>query len=325
SLQITELLNQFVPLQDLHIYSVDEAWLKLDGVERIFGDKWEIARKIKKKILKKYSLPCSMGIGPNMFLAKVAMDIEGKKKGLVEWTYEDVPEKLWPVQLSECWGIGTRLERRLNRIGVETVGELAHLPEDYLEKRFGIMGTQLYNHAWGVDLSRVEGDYEPEPRNLGRGITLYSDYKSVEKIKIVIFELCEEVAKRTREHNLLGKTISLGITYSHEELAGGFRVQRTLPEYTNLIFDIYNICLELFKENYEGQVVRKVQVSLGNFVTDSSFQLNLFKDKAKKVKLARVKDYIENRYGAEAIFYGKSLKDGSIRRRIVKNIGGHKR
>ncbi|MFW6410285.1 MAG: DNA polymerase thumb domain-containing protein, partial [Halanaerobiales bacterium] len=166
SLQITKLLNQFVPLKDLQVYSVDEAWLKLNGVINIFGDKWEIAIAIKERLLKEYGLPCSMGMGPNMFLAKVAMDTEGKSKGLVEWTYDDIPEKLWPVKLSRCWGIGKRMEKRLNSMGIKTVGELAQLSREYLEKKFGIMGVQLYNHAWGVDLSQVEGNYKSEPKNL---------------------------------------------------------------------------------------------------------------------------------------------------------------
>ena len=186
SLQITRLFNNFVPLDAIHVYSIDESWIKLDGTERLWGQKYRVAKEIKNELLSKFGLYCSMGLGPNMFLAKVAMDIEGKKKGFVEWDYNDVPIKLWPVDLGECWGIGSRLKRQFNKLGIKTVGELAKLSLNYLENRFGIMGSQLYYHARGIDLSRVEGHYRDKLHNLGRGITLLHDYKDKEEIKTVI-------------------------------------------------------------------------------------------------------------------------------------------
>lgn len=128
SLQITLLFREFVPLDAIHVYSIDESWLKLAGTERLFGDKLQVARMIKERIERDFALPSSMGLGPNMFLAKVAMDIEGKKKGLAEWTYADVKEKLWPVPVEKCWGIGRRMSRWFNKIGVNTVGDIAQLP-----------------------------------------------------------------------------------------------------------------------------------------------------------------------------------------------------
>jgi len=146
-----------------------------------------------------------MGIGPNMFMAKVAMDNEGKKTGLCRWEYSDIPDKLWPLNLSDCWGIGSRTEKKLNKIGVYTVGELAQLPLEYLENKFGIIGNQLYYHAWGIDYSEVEGHFNDRKKGVGRGITLYNDYTDLEEIKTVIFNLAEEVSKRVRQHNLKGK------------------------------------------------------------------------------------------------------------------------
>lgn len=324
SVEITELFNNYVPLDAIHVYSIDESWLKLDGTERLFGDKWEVAKMIKKDLLQTFGLNCSMGIGPNMFLAKVAMDNEGKKEGLVEWTYDDVEEKLWPLPLKKCWGIGGRLTKHFNEIGVKTVGDLAHLPLEYLEKRFGVMGTQLFYHAWGVDLSKVEGHYQDERKNLGRGITLYSDYTDIKKIKTVIFELAEEVAQRARKRKMTGKTISLGIVYSKEELESGFHVQRTIDTYTNLTSVIYETAVTLLKENYNNQAVRKVRVSIGNFSNKANMQLNIFENKAKEIKLMEVKDRLQDKYGYQSLYYGRSTKAGSVKERIKTTIGGHK-
>lgn len=324
SLQITLLFREFVPLDAIHVYSIDESWIKLAGTERLYGeDKLKVAGMIKERIEKEFSLPCSMGIGPNMFLAKVAMDIEGKKKGLVEWTYADVKEKLWPVPVEKCWGIGRRMSRWFKKIGVNTVGDIARLPLEFLEDRFGIMGNQFYYHAWGVDLSKLEGHYNDPRKAIGRGITLFKDYNDVEEIKTVIFDLAEEVGKRARDSNLVGKTVILGIGYSKREKQAGFHLQRTGEAYTNLTGDIYRLALELFMENYRGQAVRKVSLALGNLTTATDLQLNLFIDQSKEIKLARIKDRLENKYGYKALFFGKSLRPGSVRERIKTTIGGH--
>ncbi len=324
SLEITRIFNNYVPLDAIHVYSIDESWLKLDGTKRLFGNKWEVAKKIKKDLLENYGLNCSMALGPNMFLSKVAMDNEGKKKGLVEWTYQDVEDKLWPLDLKKCWGIGSRLSRHFNKLGVKTVGDLAHLSLNYLEGKFGVMGTQLFYHAWGVDLSKVEGHYLDKRKNLGRGITLYSDYKDIEKIKTVIFELSEEVGKRARSRNLTGKTISLGLVYSKEELKSGFQVQRTIDIYTNLTSVIFDTAVVLLKENYRGEAVRKVRVSLGNFSNKANIQLNIFDNKSNEIRLMEIKDYLQDKYGYQALYFGRSMKPGSIKERIKTTIGGHK-
>ena len=323
SLEITLLFREFVPLEAIHVYSIDESWLNLNGTERLIGDKRQAALKIKEKLLDKFSLPSSMGLGPNMFLAKVAMDIEGKNKGLAEWNYENVQEKLWPLPLNKCWGIGNRLSKSLNMIGIKTVGDLAQLPLEFLEKKFGIMGNQLYYHAWGVDLSKVEGHYKEKHKALGRGITLFKDYKDVEEIKTVIFELSEEVAKRARDKKLSARTISLGLAYSKGEKGGGFHVQRTRQNYSNSTFDVYELALELFEENYKGQAVRQINLSIGNLVSSSAQQLNLFEDKNIEIELNKAKDALQDKYGYKALFFGKSLGSGSVKERIKNTIGGH--
>jgi DNA polymerase V len=323
SLQITLLFKSFLPLDAIHVYSIDESWLKLDGTERLLGDSRKAALLIKEKLQTNFGLPSSMGLGPNMFLAKVAMDIEGKKQGFAEWTYDDIKEKLWPVPLQECWGIGGRLNRWFKKIGIRTVGGLAQLPLELLEDKFGIMGNQLYYHAWGVDLSRLEGHYNDKHKALGRGITLFRDYTEREEIKTVIFELAEEVGKRARESNIAGRTIILGVGYSRREEKAGFHLQRSIDDYTNFTNEIYQVAMEIFGENYQGQPVRRISLALGNLAPASAIQLSLFEDKLTEINLNRTKDDLQNRYGYKALFFGKSLRKGSVKERIKTTIGGH--
>src|SRR5699024_6949824 len=121
----------------------------------LFGSPFEIANLIQREIFESFGISSSIGIGDNKFLAKVVMDLHAKHtaNGIADCRYEAVPRKLWPFPVKAIWGIGSRLEKRLYRLGIKTLGQLANYPLRSLKKHFGIMGEQLYYHAWGIDLS----------------------------------------------------------------------------------------------------------------------------------------------------------------------------
>src|SRR5690625_2302450 len=135
SVEVTRLFNKYVPREDIHTYSVDESFLSVDGVMHLWGSAEKIASLILTELKDTFGLSAAIGIGPNMLMAKLCLDLEAKHQGISRWTYADIPQKLWPVSpLSKMWGIGSRLERRLNKMGITTVGELAHYPLERLEK-----------------------------------------------------------------------------------------------------------------------------------------------------------------------------------------------
>ena len=109
------------------------------------------------------------------------------------------------------WGIGSRLEKTLNNMGIFSVGQLAHYDSEKLEKKFGIMGNQLYYHAWGVECIRNRGADHGRSSQFRQNQILLRDYKNITEIKHVILEMCEEVARRARTGKYAGRTISLGI------------------------------------------------------------------------------------------------------------------
>lgn len=161
SIRIMKLLNTFVPKEAIHTYSVDEIWVTINGIEHLSGSRWKSARNIQTAILKYFGITCVIGIGDNKFLAKVVMDLIAKNstEGIAECTYEDVASLLWPTPVEEVWGIGSRLKKRLYHLGITTLGQIAQYPLAHLQKHFGVMGEQLYWHAWGIDLSPVLGDF----------------------------------------------------------------------------------------------------------------------------------------------------------------------
>ncbi|WP_071395666.1 Y-family DNA polymerase [Bacillus tuaregi] len=327
SMEIIRVFNRYVPKEAIHAYSVDESFLRVDGAAKLWGDAVTIAEKIRDDIKREFQLPCAVGIGPNMLMAKLCLDLEAKKQGVAQWRYEDIPNKLWPISpLRDMWGIGGRLEKTLNGMGIFTVGQLAHYDLQKLEKKFGIMGNQLYHHAWGIDLSEIGAPIMAGQVSFGKGQVLMRDYKEEEEIKHVILEMCEEVAKRARTHRKAGRTISFGVSYSQDEFGGGFYRSRTIERPTNVTMEIYRVCLELFHEHYEGKTVRKITMSLSKLSDDVDFQLNLFDLNGwKKRELGYTVDKIRKRFGSDALLRAVSYTAAGTARQRAKLVGGHKR
>lgn len=326
STEITRVFHRYVPKEAIHTYSVDESFIKVDGATDIWGDATTIARKMKNDIEREFQLPCAIGIGPNMLLSKLCLDLEAKKRGIAEWTYKDVQNKLWPISpLREMWGIGRRVEKTLNGMGIFNVGQLARYDLQKLEKKFGIMGNQLYHHAWGIDLSEIGAPIMAGQISFGKSQILLRDYKEEEEIKHVILEMCEEVARRARTHRKAGRTISFGVGYSQDEFGGGFYRSRTIGQPTNVTMDIYRICLELFHEHYTGKTVRQISMAIGNLVDDNQLQLNLFDFKAdKRRELGYVVDSIRRRYGSGSLLRAVSYTTAGTAKHRSKLVGGHK-
>jgi len=324
--EIARVFNRYVPKEAIHVYSVDESFLKADGALHLWGDVQTIARKIKDDLEREFQLPSAIGIGPNMLLAKLCLDLDAKNSGMAEWTYEDVKTKLWKVSpLREMWGIGRRVEKTLNSMGIFSVGQLARYDLAALEKKFGIMGNQLYYHAWGVDLSDLGAPIIEGQISFGKSQILLRDYKEEVEIKRVILEMCEEVANRARTHRKAGRTISLGISYSRDEFGGGFHRSRTVKQPTNITMDLYRVCLELFHEHYSGRTVRQISISLGNIVNDSELQLDLFDTSAYgRRKLGYVVDSVRRRYGPGSLLRAVSYASGGTAKHRATLVGGHK-
>ncbi|HZG70378.1 MAG TPA: hypothetical protein VEY51_02495 [Chondromyces sp.] len=328
STDITRLFYRYVPPSAVHTYSIDESFLDVKGLERQWGDPRTIAKRIQSHIKKDFGLICTVGIGPNMLMSKLCLDLEAKDApgGIAEWTYEDVPKKLWPVRpLSKMWGIGSRMEHALNRMRIFNVGQLARYDLKRLEKKFGIMGNQIYYHAWGIDLSEVGAPIMEKQSSFGKSQILLRDYKDKEEVKHVILEICEEVARRARNARKAGRTITLGIGYSREEFGGGFSRARTVEKPTNITMDLYHVCLDLFHENHTGRSVRQISVSISNLVDDEEMQLDLFdEDGWKRRKLGYVVDEIRDKYGPTAILRAVSYTPGGTALQRAKLVGGHK-
>ena len=325
SMEITRLLNKYVPKEAIHTYSIDESFIDLGGTERLWGPPEETVRRIQEDLVSQFQLRSAVGMGPNMLLAKLALDLEAKKTGLAEWKYGDVPTKLWPIApLSRMWGIGRQLERTLNNMGIFSVGDLAHTPLEKLEKKFGVMGNQLYYHAHGIDLSDLGAPLLEAQVSYGKGQTLFRDYIVRADILTVILEICEDIAMRARDAQKAGRTVHLSVGYSKHVFGGGFARSQSLDEATNDTMTIYRLCIKLLDKFHDGRPVRRISISLSNLEEEHSMQLSLFDEhKWRNRALGRTMDSLRNKYGSTAVLRAVSYTKAGTAVEREKLIGGH--
>ena len=329
--KIVEIYLEFISEDDLYIYSVDEAFLDVTNYLKLYNmTDYELARTILNKIYDDLKLTAACGIGPNMLLAKLSLDIEAKdnKDLIASWNYDNLKEKLHPVTpLSKMWGIGSRMERRLNLLGLMKIGDIANYDVNDLKKKFGVLGEELYYHTHGIDMSMIKdkGLLRSKPKSFGISQVLFRNYDSSE-ITTIILEMVDDVTSRLRLARKRAKTVALTIGYSRE-YESGFSRRVTLEYPTHNESIIYKTCLDLFDLYYEGYPIRTVSVSLSNFDETNIHQLSIFDDEEVEIeeefKVKRSIDKIKNKYGKNAVLRGSSLEDHSTAKSRNKQIGGH--
>lgn len=328
SKEIISIYLDFVSEEDLHVYSIDECFLDVTHYLKMYNKTdVALAKEILQTITKKTGLTANCGIGPNMLLAKIAMDTEAKKykDGIAKWTYDDVKTKLWPITpLSKMWSIGKRLEVRLNALGLYKVGDIANFKKEELIKRFGILGEELFEHANGIDNSTIS-DFKMPPKNSSYSASqvLFKDYNG-NNVKIIIRETIEVICRRLRKNNKQAGIIGLGIGYSID-VGGGFyhsmKVNPTIDE-----GEFFQVCSNIFDKYYDDNPIRKVSVVAGALVDASSIQLNLFsnvKTMEDNKKLNDTVDAIKEKYGKNSIIKASNLLSDSTAIERNGKIGGH--
>lgn len=330
SQEVVSIYLDFVAEEDLHIYSIDECFLDVTNYLKLYNKTdYELALEILNTIYKKTGLTATCGIGPNMLLAKVSMDIEAKhtKDNIAKWTYDDIENKLWKITpLSKMWGIGIKMEQNLNKLGIYKIEDLAKYNKNSLKDKFGIMGIELWNHANGIDLSIIK-DYKKiaKSESFSHSQVLFKDYNN-DNIKIIISEMIDVLVTRLRKNKKLTTCIGLGIGYSKEEI-GGFYHTIKLDTPTDSSYEIFNYCLLIFDKYDSNLPIRKVSISFGNLVKKENKQLNLFEmntfDNDKEEHINEVIDEIKEKYGKNSLLKATNLLEDSTAIERNKKMGGH--
>lgn len=328
SKEVVDIYLNFVSEEDLHIYSIDECFLDVTYYLKMYqmSDR-DLAKKILETITARTGLTANCGIGPNMLLAKVAMDVEAKKykDGIAKWTYDDISTKLWPITpLSKMWSIGSRMEARLNAMGLYYIGDIARYDKKLLKKKFGVIGEELWEHANGIDES-VISDFKipPKSSSYSNSQVLFKDYDG-NNIKIIIRETIEVVCRRLRKNKKNAGIIGLGIGYSIDVGGGFYHTVKVNP--TSDEDEFFFVCTNIFDKFYNGMPIRKVSIAAGGLTSDASLQLNLFNNVEvveDNKKLNETVDKIKEKYGNNSIIKASNLLSDSTAIDRNGKIGGH--
>lgn len=334
NMEVNKIYRKYADEENHHAYSVDESFLDVTDVQKLFHaeDAYTIARMIQKDVYHQMNLYTTIGIGENPLLAKLALDNEAKesKDMKAEWRYEDVPTKVWRIpHLTDFWGIGSRTARRLNKLGIYSILDLAHANYYQLKQELGVIGTQLYAHAWGIDRSFLGQPYQPQSKSIGNSQVLPRDYTKRTELEVVIKEMGDQVATRLRRAGAKAGVVSLWIGFSlgYTDSAGkrGFHQQMKIP-LTNSSKKLSEYLLLLFRKHYQYQDIRNIGVNCSQLVYTNALQLNLFDEPEQQIKEAQIDfivDLIRKKYGFKAILHASSLLEGG--RSIARSslIGGH--
>jgi DNA polymerase-4 len=245
--------------------SIDEAFLDLTGSVSMFGPPAEIGEYVRAVVADEQHITCSVGIGPTKFVAKMASRA-AKPDGLVEIAPDGVEAFLHPMPVEAMWGVGAPTAEKLHRLGVQTVGELAHTPRGTLRRTFGPhAGAGLVELAWGRDSRRVVPQV-PE-RSVGSQQTFAADSSDRQVIRRELLRMADRTASRMRKQQVLGRTVSISVRF-----ADFTEVNRsaTVPSPTDVTEEIYAAALGLYDRlELDRARIRRVGVRVEQLVDAS--------------------------------------------------------
>ena len=329
SADVITVLYSFVSEEDVHVYSIDEAFLDLTSYLNYYKKTpLQLVTTIINQIKEDTGLQATAGMGDNFFLAKVALDIYAKheKNGIATIKSSEIREKLWPITpLSKVWSIGSRTEAKLNALNLFTVKDIAVSDVDYLKIKFGVMGEQLWRHANGIDEADIHEKYEPKERSLSLGQVLFRDYNKDEAITI-IREMVDELSSRMRNQNKMTRVVAIFIGYSKDK--GGFARRSTLLSPTDDSQVLLEAILELYRKYVNNLPIRNISLSFGGLCDATHQQLNIFEDEVEQKQrhdLQKALDILHSKYGKNSVLRASALLEESTVKERNEFIGGHRK
>jgi len=298
SRSLRRLFASFTPL--VEPLSIDEAFLDLTGIALNLDAGRRVADDLRSAIRDEERITGSVGVAPNKFLAKIASDMD-KPDGLVVLSREDVPRLLWPLPVRRLWGVGPKMENRLRRLSLTTVGDLAAIPATRLEQAIGQRAAAHFTRlARGEDDRPVVTD--STARSISEERTYARDLHDPDAIDRSLLARAEGVSRDLRRKELLARTVILKVR------TGDFRTvtrSHTLAQATDLTETLVGAARDLFsrKIRLAGRGVRLLGVGAGNLVPRGEQQEDLFPEEAdlRARRLARATDAIRTRYGEDAV------------------------
>ena len=363
SSQVYATYLQFISADDIHVYSIDEVFMDVTDYLRSYDcSAHELAMRMIREVLKNTGITATAGIGSNMYLAKIAMDIEAKhspadKDGvrIAELDEMSYRRKYWEhTPLTDFWRIGHGIAKKLEANGMRTMGDVARMSlngEEALYKLFGVNAELLIDHAWGWEPCTIKDikAYKPSSHSLSVGQVLSEPY-TFNKARVVIQEMADSLSLDLVDKRLVCDQMVLYVGYDSSSLLGysgdlesdyyGRSVPKpanasvNLSGFTSSSAEIIDAVASLFDRIVNKDLlVRRMSVAANHTLPEGSpetMQLSLFEAEEKKEDSARERRRqeailtIKKKYGKNAILKGLNFEEGATQRERNKQVGGHK-
>ena len=336
SVKIYSIYLRYISKEDIHVYSIDECFMDVTNYLSLYHmTEKEMAVELMDAVMKETGITATAGIGTNLYLAKVAMDIVAKHVEdhigiLNEISYR---QQLWDHRpLSDFWRIGSRTERKLAGYGIHTMGDIAYTSvtsEDWLYKMFGIDAELLIDHAWGLESCDIHDikNYHTEEHSLSNGQVLMRNY-SFEEAAVVVREMTDVLVLDLVSKGLITGSVTLWIAYDHryERPSSHGTVRLTsLTNSSSTIMDEVDKLYQKITDRHTG--IRRIEICANRVMPEGYLQYDLFTDPAaveKEKNLQQAILDVKKKYGKNAIMRGANLLDCSTYRERNNQIGGHR-
>lgn len=331
SATIYSVYLKYVSPDDIHVYSIDEVFIDVTPYLELYQmNAKQLAFMILDDILKTTGITATVGIGTNLYLTKIALDITAKhaKDNIGILTQKRYCQTLWHHQpLTDFWQIGKGIANRLAKYGIVDMYGIAHCDEKILYKEFGVNAQYLIDHAWGKEPTTIADikRYKPTHQSFSHGQVLFEDYLYQDAL-LILKEMVEVKVLDLVSYHVVTNHISLSVGYSQNTIkaTGG---SRKLGVRTNSYHILLNEFISLFQQTTNSAYkIRRMTISFGNIVDEIYESYDLFTDyealeKEKRLQLTLID--IKSKYGKNAVLKGMNFQEKATTRQRNQLIGGH--
>ena len=302
--QFMSIISSYTPL--IEQASIDECYADMSDVIVKYEKPLDLAWEVQRRVLNETGIPCSIGVGPNMFLAKMASDMK-KPMGITVLRIRDVPTKMWPLDIADMRGVGRKTVPYMEELGIRTIGDLANYTNiDRLRPIFGKNTDEILARANGHDSRSIITDWDS--KSMGVSETLLEDIVDYDEIRGLIRTLSRKLSERLKKADKAGFRISLRICYYDFRNADrSMRVSTPVWRADDLFVN----AISLFDDHWEeGEAIRLLGISVSDFVSDESYaaQMSLFdEDQYRREEIKEVMADLNRLAGTKVFFKASTL------------------
>ncbi len=343
SAEIYGIYLKYISKEDIHPYSIDEVFMDVTDYLSLYQmNGAELSQKIMQDVLNKTGIMAAAGVGSNLYLAKIALDIPAKHIKVSQKSSEEIifpvsvldevsyRRKLWDHKpLTDFWRIGAGTAKRLERMGIFTMREVAEADEEMLYQIFGIDAELLIDHAWGRETATMADikAYKPKANSISSGQVLWCDYNFHDG-KLILKEMADLLCLELVSRGLLTDSVTLHVGYSNRTAKKPAHGTVSMPITTSSAAQISSYILKLYEKIVDKYVpIRRINLSFNHLTEEIYQQYDLFADPSKlerEYQMQKAVIEIKDRFGKNAILKGMNLQEKATTVERNRQIGGHR-